>query len=198
MKRGGGDAGFTLLEVMVALAVLGFLVLGLNQGTRFGLAAWDQQSRMLARGGELDAVDRSFRSIVAHLVPRDDPNRPGLRGGPTTLDAVTDLPLEGGQRAQVGLGMDRQGRLVLRWVPFVHARPLRPPPPAAEVELLRGVQQFHLAYWSPAEAAWHDSWTRRELPGLVRLRLVFPPGDPRRWPDIIAAPGRNLPQRAPG
>jgi len=50
--------GFTLLEILVALAVFAFLVLGLTQGTRFGLAAWDRQAR---------TVDRA----------RDGPPRPG-------------------------------------------------------------------------------------------------------------------------
>jgi hypothetical protein len=40
-----------------------------------------------------------------------------------------------------------------------------------------------------ATGAWRDTWQdRHELPALVRARVVFPPGDPRQWPDLIVAP----------
>ena len=85
-------AGFTLLEILVALAVLGFLLLGLTQGARFGLAAWDSQARLLDRTGDLQVADRTLRRILSRLVPLDDDRRPGLRGAahrlglnPTTL-----------------------------------------------------------------------------------------------------------------
>src|SRR5918997_799427 len=66
------QAGFTLLEVLVALAVLGFLTLGLAGGVRFGLGAWDSQARLIDRTGDLDVADRALRRIVAQLVPTDD------------------------------------------------------------------------------------------------------------------------------
>jgi general secretion pathway protein J len=40
-----------------------------------------------------------------------------------------------------------------------------------------------------APAAWRTTWQgRHELPALVRVRVVFPEGDPRQWPDLIVAP----------
>ena len=44
----GRDAGFTLLEVLVSLVVTGLILAGLAQGFRFGVAAWDAQTRILA------------------------------------------------------------------------------------------------------------------------------------------------------
>ena len=44
------DAGFTLLEIMVALVVFGLLVLGLGQGVDFGLRAWGRQTGGVAGG----------------------------------------------------------------------------------------------------------------------------------------------------
>lgn len=187
--------GFTLIEVLVALAVLGFLMLGLSQGLRFGLAAWDGQARMLGRGGDLDVADRALRRIVTQLVPTDDPQRPGLRGAAEALDAVTELPAAAAlptRQAQVALGVDGAGRLVLRWTPYLHARWIGPRPAAAESELLRNLARIEVRYWSGAAGgAWLPTWARMELPDLVRIRLVFARGDPRRWPDIVAAPMRE-------
>jgi general secretion pathway protein J len=188
-------AGFTLLEVLVALAVLGFLMLGLSQGLRFGLTAWDSQARLLGRSGDLDVADRTLRRIVTQLVPTDDPQNPGLRGAAHSLEAVTVLPVTAAlptRQASIALGVDRAGRLVLRWTPYLHARRLGPPPPASESELLRNLARIELGYWSTeAGGAWLSTWTRMELPALVRIRLVFARGDPRRWPDIVAAPMRE-------
>ena len=52
------QSGFTLLEMLVALVVLGFLVLGLAQGVRTGLALWAAQNRRMSETGELDSVAR--------------------------------------------------------------------------------------------------------------------------------------------
>jgi general secretion pathway protein J len=189
-------AGFTLIEVLVALAVLGFLMLGLSEGLRFGLAAWDSQARLLGRGGDLDIADRTLRRIVTQLVPTDDPQNPGLRGTAQGFEAITELPVTAAlptRQASVALGVDRAGRLVLRWTPYLHARRLGPPPAAEEEsELLRKLARIELGYWSAAAGGgWLSTWARMELPDLVRIRLVFAPGDPRRWPDIVAAPMRE-------
>jgi general secretion pathway protein J len=91
------------------------------------------------------------------------------------------------------LRVDADHRLVLRWSPSVRARRLRPQPAApTETELLRGVSHIELAFWRPG-GDWVGSWQSADLPALVRVRLRFPPGDPRRWPDIVAAPGLDRP-----
>lgn len=195
MTGRGAARGFTLIEVLVALAVLGFLMLGLSQGLRFGLGAWDSQARLLGRAGDLDIADRALRRIVTQLVPTGDAQQPGLRGTAQAFEAVAELPVTAAlptRQASIALGVDRAGRLVLRWTPYLHARRLGPPPAPQESELLRNVARIELGYWSGAAGGgWLSGWTRPELPDLVRIRLVFARGDPRRWPDIVAAPMRE-------
>lgn len=189
------EAGFTLLEVLVALAVLGFLMVGLSQGVRFGIGAWDTQARMLGRSGDLDIADRALRRLITQLVPTDDPTMPGLRGTGAGFECVTELPgtAVGQTRvAQAALILDRSGRLVLRWSPYLHARRLGPPPALQESELLRGVQRIDVAYWSTAAGgAWLAGWNRPELPDLVRIRLGLARAGGGSWPDIVAAPMRE-------
>ena len=39
------------------------------------------------------------------------------------------------------------------------------------------------------ERRWRGFWIDRPAaPELVRVRVSFPPGDPRRWPDLIVRP----------
>lgn len=196
MRGRSGEAGFTLLETLVALTVLGFLMIGLVQGFRFGLLAWDRQSQVVARRSELDAVDRLLRRLVEQLDPgtRRAPSR--LLGTARGFAAVTDLgPAAGalGTRdADIRLSVEA-GRLLLRWQPHLQATRFTPPPPPAETELLHGVEALEVAYWS--SSSWRQEWREDALPSLVRLRLRFHAGDQRRWPDIIAAPMRESPLR---
>lgn len=188
------EAGFTLLEILVALTVLGFLVLGLTQGTRYGLRAWDRQTQLVAERGDLDAVDRLLRRLVEQMNPGTQREAPRIVGDAGSLEFVTDLgPAAGAlgtREAEVRLSAENN-HLLLRWRPHLHARQFGAPPPPTDTELLRGVERLEIAYWT--EGAWRGAWREDRLPELVRLRLRFPKGDARRWPDIVAAPARARP-----
>lgn len=190
------DAGFTLLEVLVALVVLGLVVTGLGQGLRFGLDATARQERIATERGDLDAVDRLLRALVLQIDPGTEREPALLKGDAASVSFTTDLGAAASalstSRAEVRLAVEGQ-RLVLRWQPAIHAVRLAPAPPPGQVSLLDGVQRLDLAYWGATDEgppAWHDAWQARFVPLLVRVRLVFPPGSARRWPDIVAAPAR--------
>ena len=198
-RRGGSDAGFTLLEVLVALVVLGFLMAGLTQGTRFGLRALDRQAARAATAGDLDAVDRVVRRLIEAMDPGNARESPVVEGSRGALRMVTDLGAAaaalGEGAAEVRLSVEA-GRLVMLWAPARHVTPLGPPPAPRRAVLLEGVAALDLAYWGTAEEGgapgWQPAWAQPSLPLLVRVRLVFPDTNPaRRWPDIVAAPRRE-------
>jgi len=186
--------GFTLLEILVALVVLGFLVVGLTQGVHFGLRAWAMQERIIGRHEDLDAIDRTLRRLIETM----DPGTPGdplaLQGSATSLAFTAELPMASPlpiRRADVGLGVDAAHRLLLRWTPHLHAIRFGPAPAPQTSELLRGIDHLELAYQGPATGGWQSGWNQAGLPRLVRIRLIFAKGDPRHWPDIVAGPLRD-------
>lgn len=190
-------AGFTLLEVLAALAVLGLVLLALSQGTQFGLTAWTRQSASASRHNELEAVDRTLRLLIERTVSVDTVKVRGpLLGGSAGLDIVTVLPAGPvslpDRTVEARLEVDARHRLVLRWLPRLHAFWIGPPPAMRQEILLSGVQTIEVSYWETAPVggggAWLRGWTAAEPPSLVRIRIVFPPGDPRRWPDIVTGP----------
>lgn len=194
------DAGLTLLETLVGLVVVGLILSGLAQGFRFGVAAWDAQARILAGSGDLDVVDRGLRRLVARMDPAGDATRPPLVGGPGSMSFAAPLPgaAPGTRRAAMRLALDGN-RLLLSWAPAPHATPLAPVR-GGEAEVLRGVERLEISYFGPAgqaPPAWRREWTAPRLPDLVRLRIVFPAGDPRRWADIVEAPRQSAPPSAP-
>jgi general secretion pathway protein J len=92
---------------------------------------------------------------------------------------------------EVVLRVERDRRLVLRWRPYLNATRLQPPP-FTETVLLRDVAGMELGFWRQ-DTGWSAVWDAADLPGLVRIRLTFPPPGRQRWPDIVAAPGLDRP-----
>ena len=188
-------AGFTLLEVLVALVVLGFILVGLTQGTQYGLRAIGVQARNAAAENDLDAVDRVLQRLIGAADPGTPRDPPPLVGTSGTVSFVSVLPNLVGARtdaqARMALGV-QGGNLVLRFTPLPKGQAFGPPAPPASVELLHGVQRIALSYWMPgANPHWVEAWDGRLLPALVRLRVTFPPGDARHWPDFVMAPRRT-------
>ncbi len=184
------SAGFTLLEILVALAVFGFLLAGLSQTVRFGLTAWRQDARLSDGKTDLDALDRTLRSVVENFAPADDAARSSIEGSADTLTGVTRLRLPHSglipTRVEVGLAVSGT-RLVLRWRPYHRGIPLVTPPTPAETELMNGVTRLGIEYWRPP-GVWVTKWHEPDLPLLIRFRLKFAGSPAQRWPDIVVAP----------
>lgn len=184
------SAGFTLLEVLIALVVFGLLMAGLSQTVRFGLAAWHTEGRLSDSRGDLEAVDRTLRLIVQNLMPGDDTGRPAITG---TMDAMTGVsrmptPDTGLAEAPVEVGLALSGnRLVLRWRPYIRAERLTPPPPPHETTLAANIARIAIAYWQP-RGGWVTAWKQPNLPPLIRLRIEFRGENPPHWPEFILPP----------
>ncbi|MBV9539486.1 MAG: type II secretion system protein, partial [Acidisphaera sp.] len=172
-----GEAGFTLLEILVALVVFGFLMAGLSQGVRFGLTAWQSQTRTIERTGDLDTVERVLRQLVERLAPGRLIDPPNIEGTASTLGFTSDLPTAAAaltlRHADMVLAVDPAHRLVLRWTPHLHAVRSTPPVPQS-IELLAGVDHVALSYWPRDGEGWRDTWKGRTPPALIRIRIVFP------------------------
>ncbi|MEA2729000.1 MAG: ral secretion pathway protein, partial [Acetobacteraceae bacterium] len=143
--------GFTLLEVLVALTVMGLLLIGLVQASRFALLVWDRQTRVLAQNEELDAVDRVLRRLVVQARPGSEWEPLVFAGTAHSVTFTSIVPLRTAgfltQRADVELVVDGAHRLVLLWTPHLHAIRVGRPPPAVATEILQGVERLELAYW---------------------------------------------------
>ena len=196
-----GDCGFTLLELIVALVVLGFVLAAIAGGFEFGLRAEILQSRNITAHADLGATDRILRRLVAEMDPGTSTEPAQITARPSELSFTSDLGraatgLGEDGSAQVGLGVDAEHRLVMRWLPTVHGIRLTPPPPVRTAVLLDAVERVEFAFWGPSTdgggVGWLSSWTERDLPPLIRIRLHFAPVSGRSWPDIIA-PTQRLP-----
>lgn len=149
------------------------MLTALAAGTRFGLDARRRQETRIAAVDDLASADRLVRALIARL----DPAAP-VDGAAHGLSFVSAMPGDG-PRGRLTLTVNAARELVLTG-------------PFGVSVLARNIARLDMAYWPAAEGAgWSNVWTSGQPPELIRPRLIFPPGDPRRWPDIVAAPQRS-------
>lgn len=197
----GPSAGFTLLEVLVSLVLLGFILVALAGGVQFGTRAWDAQEHREAKGAELDAVHALLRRLIADARPLPLTGLEPL-GAPLYMDGrssgmsfVSDLPESIGRGGpyDVTLALVEGGRLVLRWRPHMRITPGSSAPRYEETELVRGVAALDIRYFVPAPAGQQSGWSTEwrqpaALPALIQVRLRLIQGGTRHWTDLVVAP----------
>ena len=188
--------GFTLLELLVALAVFSLLVVGLTQGLRFGLQGWQTQNREVQKLGELDSVDRLLRDLLSSV----QSGEPGFFGDSHRMRFTGLLPRAAPPAIRVAtmtLLVTKDGFLALNWAPPELAKPGKPIVTML-TPILDHVANIQLAYYAEAQtvgenkqlkAGWRTRWDdNARIPTMIRLHIDFVEGDPRHWPDFVIAP----------
>ena len=182
--------GFTLLELLAAVAILGLLLVILTQGVHFGVLATQSEARIGGENAGLQEIDVALRHLVEATDPgSDEQDQPSLLGRRNTMTLLTELP--GDQRntgpVEATLFVDGQHRLMLRWRPLPRASHVERPQPVNETELQCCVSRMELSFWQPT-GGWVGGWQSSDLPAMVRIHLVLSNHRLHTWPDIVVAP----------
>lgn len=190
----GREAGYTLLEMLVALAVFGLIMAGIAQGYRFGLTAWSAGSREIIMPERMAAMDAALDRLIEAAQPGS------MVGDAHGLAFTTRLPEAAGIAglADVALLREKNGTLVLRYRAHAPGIALTPPTAPHTEELARNTAGLDIAYLAPVQNAaprWVAAWSGPALPLLLRLHVTLKDG--QTWPDLIAAPA-DRPAPPPG
>jgi len=184
------ESGFTLLEVLVSLIVVGIISVALAHSIKFGINADDMEARLIHRSQEMERLDRIIRELIEHASPPvSNEDRP-FSGEEHRLFFTTELPDEPEdkpvRRVKVAIGVNDQLSLVVRWQPSPHAVPLSGPPEPSEILIATGLARVDISYRHIASEGgnWDASWDQSSLPALVRLHFVSKQ-TAKKWPDII-------------
>lgn len=192
-----GEAGLTLIELLVALGLLGMLLVMLQDGFVLGHRVWERATSRL--GPRIDAVEAA-QGLLRDRITRANPayslanqGQVSFTGDAARLsfDAPAPAAMPPGTYLRYTLGLGADGALVLAWKPDTDRSPLVP---TARSVLLDGVAGVEIAYFGAARgdravARWRDTWRDQpRMPELVRLRVRFPPGDDRIWPELVVGP----------
>ena len=215
---GRAGAGFTLVELLVALTLLGLVSVVLFGGLRFGTRAWEAGNTRAERLAQVQAVQGVLRRRIAQAVlPEDAGAESAFSDSPAAFAGAEDslrfvalvpsrIGVGGFYLFELSVADDGDGaRLELAWRLFRPDQPgdLDEPEPGlgGRRVLIEGIEEAKFGYYGAeragAAAEWRERWDGADgLPALIALKVAFPAGDPRSWPDLVVAP--RLAATAPG
>lgn len=195
-----GEAGFTLVELLVGLALFSLLATLLFDNVRFGIKAW-QLGNAHAEQFEHDLIAQDLlRRLIGNVYPmmvRDGATQQlDFEGGKDAVSFLGNAPVvagAGGRFRYKVLVERRQDRTDL----VMSAAPELASPEgqamARRTVLLADIDRAEFSYFGDGETGqtlqWQDSWRQRvNMPRLMRIRVAFRSADARAWPDLLIAP----------
>ena len=196
------EAGLTLVEMIVAMAIGAMVVAFLAQGTSL-IRGFGRLGAIVSGQDETLAVRDHLRdTVAAALGGGTGPHSNGFAGiGDTAVFTVPgDRLFETGGPVRVTLAALPDGnRMTLAET--------RAPQGGSETvgrtrRLVTGAMRISFGYFGAgsgdAAAGWTGEWTDPGTsPALMRIDVSFPPGDGRRWPPfVVRMPSARLPSGA--
>ncbi|MBE2293956.1 MAG: prepilin-type N-terminal cleavage/methylation domain-containing protein [Phycisphaerales bacterium] len=195
-SAGRQQAGFTLLELIVAIVLMGLVMVMLYGGLRLGLNGWESGEQRAEATNRLRSVEEFLRrqlvqSMTVYETNGDPPKRfVVFSGRAEEIEFVASMPARLTQtdlyRMRIGVS---DGKLWLRWRPYLPSDATAGE--ERETVLLEGVSAAEWAYFGPEQdddqkpPRWQADWTSTERrPLLVRLNLTMG-NEP--WPDLVVA-----------
>lgn len=188
--------GFSLLEVLAALALLALLLLGVYSGVSMTTASVRRGTLAIDRLDEVRSARELLRRELSEATALpwavSDARRPMVFAGRSdTLRFVAPLPGYLGKRGAQVLTLhlrdeaDGTQTLEMAFAPLpMSASPL---PPAAPEALLKGLHGMRFRY-AASDGAWTDTWgDRTVLPALVQIDTGGQAREPE-WPTLTVAP----------
>jgi general secretion pathway protein J len=189
------EAGFTLIELMVATAVVAFLSLLLFGGMRFGTRVWEKAETATSGENSIRSAQEVLTEELSNIYPLFVVTTPQDRYVEFDGEAqrVTFLApakkIQGAMEVVTIAAQPQNGTLALRVSAKAELAPSLTIRPAQTV--IGGLQTFNIAYFGAeapgAPAEWTNVWqNQRILPMLIRIRATFAKRE--KWPDLVIAP----------
>lgn len=198
------EAGFTLVELLVAMALLALLatlLLGGLRASRIAVTGSESATeRLLATARGIALMRRELQE--ADPLPLGNVTEPRIAFAGDASSVVFIAPpgayLATGGEEITWLAIEN-GRIVLRYRPLDRASdrwpPLLDPRGMTSVVLLDGVARAELAYFGRMDATtpmqWQTAWRDApSLPTLIRLSIA---SGGATWPDLVVTPRLGRP-----
>lgn len=203
IARGRGEAGFTLLELLVSMTVLALLSIMMVGGLHFGARVWERTESAAQDQGRIASVQALLRRQVAQMAGQqvrglDRRPRVAFEGSGERLVFVAPLPQYIGQGGYyvIALEVEAAGSarsLVMRWEPFDREPPGLAVSEKARKEILAAnVETLTFKYFGRdrrgTPTGWLGAWNAADqLPELIDIAVTFSEPSEENWPRLVAA-----------
>jgi len=191
-------AGFTLLEVMLAMTLLSIMVVLLFSSLKIGAESWNKGERKIAQVNEKAVVYQFFKRHLPSIKPlwddfSDDERIFSFQGESDKLQFVSTFPASAGRKGlqlfEIIFDKTDEGVLKVVLTPFYPALDDQQWEPE-EVILQEQVEEFKISYFAKelgdSEGSWVDSWKQKEsLPALLKIKIAL--ANQRYWPEMVFA-----------
>lgn len=188
--------GFTLVELLVSLVLLGLMFTLLTSSIGFGTKVWSEHESESSEVSHVMVVENLLRRLISEARPvamratREQPWHINFAGEKNAIrfsaPMIERLSTGGFYEITIAVG-ERSGSkktIEMSW---------RLPSQSAEqmgAVLFEGEVNLEFAYFGSQQVGapprWYPEWNfQRELPKLILTRLTL---GKRRWPDLIVAP----------
>ena len=187
----GTTRGYTLVELLVALAILALLMTTLYDGFRY---AHGIQSRTVALSQNHYDVAHA-QDFLRNLVGSANGGVKPLKGESDAIRFIAPLSRHGASDGlyEVALRLQESpagGRLVMDWkkLTVANSEAADRAAGAGTVTIIDNVSDLTISYFGEgANAIWLSRWSSNEAPPqLVRIALSLSGGYP--WPDLLVSP----------
>lgn len=199
-------AGFTLLELLIAMSLLGFILALLFGGMRLGARSWDAGEIRTENSTHLALLQGFLRRELSQVTPFHWKKKADMNlafvGQPDSIKLVAPIAVRLGTGGLFLISLELVqdtdndvGQLVMkRVIPEADSIDFTALENAEKIVLADHVEELSFAYFGAetkdAEPQWLDQWGKRDsqqrLPYLIRVRVKFNNG--RIWPDLVVAP----------
>lgn len=192
------QAGFTLLEVLIATVLFSFILIMLYSSL-FSTGHHWRASEIHTRQNDNKRLILSFiRRVIEQTSPMFQRDAQGSRllfqGDDSSLIFVTHLPAHHAGSGIYFLKFEAEDdELLLRYTPLTRDKAMFEDDIFVEAEainLLTQIKGINLDYFgqdaSNAAPAWYDEWNNEaRLPELIRFQIITDPDNP--WPELLIA-----------
>ena len=193
-------SGFTLVEVLVALAVMSLIGTLLIESLRVGGHAWQQVTRRAANINEVVRAQSFLRRRLATLSPTSSSDAAqdsfiGERDAIEFSSVSADHFQQGSMRFWIGLSRSESANLDVRYR-LQPAAPGVAPSAWVSESLVDRVASVTMEFWEAQQGGgrWIDHWNdSRNLPAVIRIEVEFANQDSRRWPPLYVEPKLDTP-----
>ncbi len=187
-------AGFTLMEILVVMTIVGLMMPLLYANIRAGVTAWAQGQAHVSHAHKIQNVQTWLRKQLGQAYPKfivspDMAGHVDFDGQASSLQFISPLPeaLGGGGWAKTtllisegdgGLQLTVSQRPELAWDEV---------PEAPQTRLIGNLKSASFSYFG-GDNQWHDHWqNEKAFPRLIKMRVEF--ADSKLiWPEFSVVP----------